>query len=1122
MSARSSSAGGRTRLRHRAVVAAVAAALLGLGLGAQNAAAAPPGPPPTGPAPVDPASYVNPLIGSSNAGNTYPGAVVPFGMLAWSPQNSTGNQFSTPAPGGYRYDATKIRGFSLTHLNGVGCSGANGDIPIMPFVGDVTSSPSSDTRDSVYASTFSHANESARAGDYKVALDSGASAELTTTARTGTGEFGFPADKPASMLLRTSNSESGSSAATVSVDAATRTVTGSVDAGNFCGPQSPNNRHDVYTLHFTAHFDQPFAKVGTWTDGALAPGSTSATGGTGYDGNGDPASGKGSGAYVTFPAGTRNVQVKVAISYVSTDNAEANLRAENPPTRSFAAVRDAAKGDWNAALGRIAVSGGSTDQLSTFYTALYHSMLEPTLTSDVDGRYLGADRAVHRLAKGQQAQYGTFSGWDQYRAQVQLMTLLQPQIGSDYAQSLFNYAGQAGGEWDRWLLENGKTSIMSGDPSDAALAGIYAFGGRDFDVKGALASLVKAATVPTANDSDSAGCNVECVGQRPALDQYLKLGYVPSDNCHCWGGAAETLEDAAADFGLSELAGAVGDKSVQKTFAERSNNWTNVFDPNATAQGGYMRDRNSDGSWAGTNFTPSTGNGFVEGSSARYNWMVYSDVAGLAQALGGNATAIQRLDAFFHASDGSFDFSAQDDTRYDATNEPDINAPYLYDYFGAPYKTQQTVRAETDKLWTNTPGGIPGNDDAGTMSSWYVFSALGMYPQVPSRADLVLSTPIFPKAVIRTGSGHTITVNAPQASAQNIYIQGLRVDGKKSKQPWVPASFTTKGGTLDYTLGATPDTKWGSSAKDAPPSFRDGEAPFFAAASPTSVRIEPGSSTPVALDLSTIQGKKAKVSWTAEVPAGITLSPSHGEVSVPKEGAATADLTVKAAAGTKSGVYRVPFTFAGKHGETAPTAWLSVTVDVKGSVTWYVNNNGISSDDNAPTANFDGGGWSYSAKALAAAGATPGGTVSVNGFDFTWPNVAPGAADNIVVGGGDQVLDVSRTSAGATKLSLLGSASNGDTSGTVTLTYDDGTTQQAQIGFSDWTLGGGGGTPAFGNVVALHTSYRDYAGGTTDPVGTDVFATAPIALQSGKQLTSVTLSATTQEGAIHLFGIATA
>ncbi|MEU6852521.1 GH92 family glycosyl hydrolase [Actinacidiphila alni] len=1102
-------------------VAAVATAVLGvsLGLGAGPASASPDS---AGGHGAAPAAAVNPLIGSSNAGNTYPGAVTPFGMLAWSPQNSTGNQFSTPAPGGYRYDATRIRGFSLTHLNGVGCSGANGDIPIMPYVGDVDSSPSSDTKDAKYASTFSHANETAQAGYYKVGLDSGASAELTTTARTGTGEFGFPADKPASMLFRTSNSESGSAAADVTVDAAARTVTGSVSAGNFCGPQSANNRHDVYTLYFTAHFDQDFAKVGTWTDGTLNPGSTTASGGTGYNSSGNATAGKGSGAYVTFAPGTKQVQAKVAISYVSAHNAETNLAAENPPHASFDSIRSKATAAWNSALGKIQVSGGSADQTSTFYTALYHSMLEPTLTSDVNGQYLGGDRTTHSLARGQHAQYGTFSGWDQYRAQVQLLTLLDTRVGSDYAQSLYNYAQQRDGEWDRWLLENGKTSIMSGDPSDAALAGIYAFGGHDFDVKGALASLVKAATVPTANDSDSSGCNVECVGQRPALDKYLQLGYVPADNCHCWGGAAETLEDAAADFGISELAGQVHDRKNQKKFAERSGNWTNVFDPNATAQGGYMRDRKSDGSWSGANFSPSTGSGFVEGSSARYTWMVYSDVEGLAKAMGGNATAISRLDAFFRNPDGTFDFSARDQTRYDATNEPDINAPYLYDYLGVPYKTQETVRAETDGLWTNTPGGIPGNDDAGTMSSWYVFSALGMYPQVPSRADLVLSAPVFPHAVIRTGLGKTITVNAPQASTKNIYIQGLRVNGKKSDKPWLPASFATRGGTLDYTLGGTANTKWGSSAKDAPPSFRDGEAQFFASTAPGQVKVEPGGTETSTLKLTTIQDKTIDVRWNAKAPAGISLTPASGRVRVPKEGAADAKLSVSVAKDTKPGVYTVPITLTSSHGGTAPPVSLSVTVGVRGTITWYVNNAGISADDTNPAANFDGEGWSYSAAALAAAGATPGGTVSAAGFDFTWPQVAPGAPDNIVVGGGDQVLDVSKTSAGATKLSLLGSASEGQTTGTVTLTYTDGTTQQADIGFSDWTLGGGAQQPSYGNVVAVHTAYRDVQGGGKDPVGTEVFATAPIALQAGKQLAGVTLPSSTDGGDMHIFSVATA
>ncbi|MET7648764.1 GH92 family glycosyl hydrolase [Streptomyces sp. NPDC005426] len=1070
----------------------------------------------------NPVAYVDPLIGTSNAGNTYPGAVQPFGMLAWSPQNSRGRQVSTPAPGGYQYDAKKIRGFSLTHLNGVGCSGANGDIPILPYVGDVDSSPSSDTTDAKYASDFSHADETASPGYYRVGLASGASAALTTTARTGSGRFGFPAGKPASMLFRTSNSETGSTGATVRINRADRTVTGSVTAGNFCGPQSANNRKDLYTLYFTAHFDKDFAKVGTWTDGSLQPGSTSASGGTGYSSSGNAVEGKGSGAYITFADGTTEARAKVAISYVSPRNAEANLRAENGPRRSFDSVRKQAAEAWNKALKSIEVGGGSDARRTTFYTALYHSMLEPTLTSDVDGRYLGADREPHRLAKGQKAQYGTFSGWDQYRAQVQLMTLLNPRAGSDYAQSLYNYASQRGGEWDRWLLENGRTSVMSGDPSDAALAGIYAFGGHDFDVAGALKSLVTAATVPTANDSDSAGCNVECVGQRPALDKYLELGYVPADNCHCWGGAAETLEDAAADYGLSELSRQTGRTADAKRFLDRSGNWTNVFDANATAQGGYIRDRKSDGTWAGT-FTPGTGSGFVEGTSARYTWMVYSDVAGLAGAMGGNDRAMERLDAFFRTPDGAFDFSAKDATRYDPTNEPDINAPYLYDYLGAPYRTQETVRAEMDQLWTDTPGGIPGNDDAGTMSSWYVFSALGMYPQNPSRADMTLSAPLFPHAVVHTGHGRTITVDAPAASADHTYIHGLKVDGRTSTKPWVPASLVTRGGKLDFTLGTTPDTSWGSAPADAPPSFPGGGLKYFTGASPDQLKVEPGSGgSETVVKAQSLETTAVTVHWAAKPPAGLTVTPSEGDFTVPARGSASAELAVSAAADTAEGHYTVPVTFTSSTGEDLPRTSAAVTVAERDSMLWNRNSTGVSADDDDPQANFDGEGWSYSAKALTAAGAAPGATVSAAGFDFGWPDVAAGEPDNIEVGGTrPQVLNVA-SAQGDTGLSLLGSAAEGAASGTVTLTYTDGTTQQAEVGFSDWTLGGGSQKPSFGNTVAVHTAYRDVQGGGKDPVGTEVFATAPIALQAGKRLASVTLPSTTEGGIIHIFAVATA
>jgi len=498
---------------------------------------------------------------------------------------------------------------------------------------------------------------------------------------------------------------------------------------------------------------------------------------------------------------------------------------------------------------------------------------------------------------------------------------------------------------------------------------MYAFGARDFDVKGAFDSLVHAATVPTANDSSDAGCNVECVGQRPALDKYLKLGYVPADDCHCWGGAAETLEDAAADYGLAQLASALGDADKKGIFEARSQNWRNVFDKdakadpglahnireqiktitasgenapyegkaqgfdgdkgtkwltfattgwlqaelkqpqtvtnyaltsgndepgrdpkdwellgsndgtnwdvvdaqtgqtftqrgqtreftvadpkaylyyrlNVTANGGedivqlgeleladpavptpapqdgpwvgWMRDRYSDGTWA-PGFSPSTGTGFVEGSSAQYTWMVYSDVVGLAQAMGGNETAVQRLDAFFRNPDGTFDLSATTGTKFDATNEPDIQTPYLYNYLGQAYKTQETVRAIITTKWSDGTGGIPGNDDAGTMSAWYVLSALGLYPTVPSRGELVLTSPLFPRAVLHLAGGNDLTIEAPRSDDKAIYVQKLRLDGRLTTKGWLPATTAVTGGKLVYTLGTVPSSTWGSGAADVPP-----------------------------------------------------------------------------------------------------------------------------------------------------------------------------------------------------------------------------------------------------------------------------------------------------------------
>jgi predicted alpha-1,2-mannosidase len=588
-----------------------------------------------------------------------------------------------------------------------------------------------------------------------------------------------------------------------------------VTSGNFCGYLAKADQRSYYTLYFVAQFDQPFTTIGAWQNDAVKPGAPSAQGGTGYDAKGFPQAGKGSGVWLGFDPSKGPVQVRVGISYVSLANARANLDAEIPAGTTLAQAAAKAHDAWNTALAQIELQGGTPTQRSVFYTALYHSLLHPNVFSDVDGEYWGFDQQVHRVEAGQDAQYANFSGWDIYRSQLQLVTWLSPKRGSDIAQSLYNQARQNQGEWDRWTHNSGGTHVMSGDPAVPALADIYAFGGRDFDLHGAYASMLRAATVPTAHDASDDGCNVECVGERPSLDQWLKLHYIATAS-HSWGGAAETLEDATADFALSQLATDVNDSVNAKRFLARAGYWRNVFNPHATPQEGYIQNRNADGSWP--KFSPDSDDGFVEGSAAVYVWMVPFDAHGLFEQMGGDQQAAARLDRFFHNKDGSWAVTNAGPLHAELNNEPSVETPWLYDFAGQPYKTQDTVRTVLQRYWKNAPDGIPGNDDLGEMSSWYVWSALGLYPEIPGRAELVLSSPLFPRAVIHRAAGD-VTIDAPGASDSHRYVQALSLDGRPIAQPWLPADFATHGGHLNFTLHASANPAWGSGAANAPPSF---------------------------------------------------------------------------------------------------------------------------------------------------------------------------------------------------------------------------------------------------------------------------------------------------------------
>ena len=577
--------------------------------------------------------------------------------------------------------------------------------------------------------------------------------------------------------------------------------------------------------------------------------------------------------------------MRVGVSFVSADGARKNLAKESGQ-RSFADLAAAARASWNERLGRIAVTGGTDAQRATFYTALYHSLLQPNTFSDVDGRYPGFDGRVHTAPTGH-ATYTNFSGWDTYRSQSQLVALIAPAEASDIAGSMTAFAEQ-GGSWDRWTVANGYTGVMVGDPYHAIVANSYAFGARDFDARKALLLMLRGATQPT-----------QGYQERPGLADYQRLGYVPTGAADVWGPAATTLEYTTADFAIADLARRLGDPATYTTFSERAQYWQNLYNP-AT---GYLQQRNADGSFAPT-FDPASGEGWVEGNGAQYTWMVPYDAEGLITAMGGRAAVVDRLDEFFT------ELNAGPEEPYAFLgNEPTMQTPWLYDYAGVPAKAQDVTRRAMGELYNPTESGLVGNDDLGQMSSWYVWAAMGMYPAVPGRAELVLSSPLFTSVTITRPGGVTLTVKAPGASQGNRYVTGLTVDGAPSTRTFLPESFVTGGGTVEFALSGTPDPVWGTGPDDAPPSFRDGEVGQRGFVDPGRAVVPAGGAGTVQVGAQDFSGAGATVGWSASPPAGITVAPASGQLVVPPGGRTSSPVTVRVAAGVAEGTYRIPVAF---------------------------------------------------------------------------------------------------------------------------------------------------------------------------------------------------------------------
>jgi len=728
---------------------------------------------------------VDPFIGTAGGGNTFPGASLPFGMVQWSPD--------TNRDAWYFYGDKQIHGFGMTHISGAGCP-LYGDFAVLPTTGPLTVSPGKDF--APYTAAFSHGNEEAHPGYYAVTLNNDIRVEITVTERAGIARFIFPAGSDARLLVNagsSANTQPAQTAGNSDRDSFGNRIelngadayAGSVTAGAFCGT------HSQYTLFVAGRFDKPFKASAVWQDEAVTNGGVS-------------AQGKHTGAWLDF-GNAHEVLLKVGVSFVSEAGALAN-RDQEIPGWDFEQIHRSSRSLWSQLLDRVAVEGGAADQRRIFFTGLYHSFLSPTLFSDEDGRYIGFDNQVHSLAQSKQkAQYANYSDWDIYRNTVQIQALFEPERASDMMQSLVNDAVQSG--WfPRWPAANDVTYVMGGDSPAPVLASSYAFGARNFDAETALKYMVKAGTESGAGPHGGA--------ERPFLQEYRKLGYIPSEKDRT--SASRTLEYANDDFAIAQFAHALGHETEAREFLRQSTNWRNLFDPVT----GWIHPRQSDGTWlpgfdAERSMPKGNGSdqlGFEEGNTYQYTFMIPFDYPTLFAAIGGDAKVTPRLDKFF------LKLRCWGEPCYNIENEPDFVVPYAYTFAGQPWKTQEVVTRIGKETFKAAPDGIPGNDDLGATSGVYVWDALGFYPAVPGVGGLVLGTPLFDKATLRLAGGRTLVI---RRQGSGIYVQAVTLNGAPYSNSWLPLAKLGAATTqLQFTVDSQPNKQRGATLQDRPPSFR--------------------------------------------------------------------------------------------------------------------------------------------------------------------------------------------------------------------------------------------------------------------------------------------------------------
>lgn len=698
--------------------------------------------------------FVDPLIGSGGHGHVFVGANVPYGMVQVGPQQI---RDSWDWCSGYQYSDTLVIGFSHTHLSGTGI-GDLGDILLMPY----------DPAKTIYSSEYmprkkteavhvyahlDHAKEVVTPGYYSLEMpDYGVNVRLTATARTGLHEYTFTADTSAILVDLCSG---------IGWDGVTDWELTVKDETHIEGYRRSSGWAEDHTYWFAAEFSEPV--IGQTTE--IITDKESAT------------------ALLFDTSVNKKIFVKVGISPVSAENAWENLRAEQPEW-DFEGVRAAAKASWNEKLGLIDIEPMDEKQCKIFYTSLYHTMISPSVFSDVNGEYRGADGNVY---SDEHEQYTIFSLWDTYRTASPLMTIIDGEKAASVASTFMNIYNQQG-KLPVWHLAGNETNCMIGNPGVIVMA--------DLILKGFVKD------VPAALEAMKASSMLDERGQ-----ELLKVyGYIPFDKSAELETVSKAMEFAIADACLAKVAREYGDTEAAGYFGERSQSWKKHYDPSV----GFVRGRASDGSWR-TPFDEFKAlhmqSDFTEGNAWQYTWLVPQDPQGLIEILGGQDAFIAKLDQFFVA-EGDLGPNANDVTglvgQYAHGNEPSHHIAYFYNYVGQPYKCAEKVRHIMDELYFDNHEGVCGNEDAGQMSAWYVLSSLGLYQVDPAKGEFQFGSPAMKKAVVNVGGGKTFTVVAENNSPENIYIQSATLNGKALDRTYVTYEEIMAGGVLEFVMGPQP------------------------------------------------------------------------------------------------------------------------------------------------------------------------------------------------------------------------------------------------------------------------------------------------------------------------------